>query len=147
VAGNDGATRLVHPRGLKPRHLQISWRSTSAARRPRCRAQRQPAGGVERAGRERGVGVALFERSKRGLTPTVYGECLIRLPPDAAEPDAAGDDQLPADWRGRARIGVPFLAVPVRCRWPSSGCSGGAARLAVLHEATADRCFRCTTVA
>jgi len=38
----------------------------------------QPAISKALAELERGLGVKLFERSARGVNPTVYGECLIR---------------------------------------------------------------------
>ena len=66
---------------LKPRHLRLlvtldDFRNIGKAAGKANVTQ--PAISKALAELERGVGVKLFERSARGVNPTVYGECLIR---------------------------------------------------------------------
>lgn len=131
---------------LKPRHLQILVALDDlrhVGRAAELLNVSQPAVSKGLAEIERGVGVALFERSKRGLTPTVYGECLIRLCRSMLQSlDAAGDELrfLQTGAAGRVRIGVLPLAAPVLVPLAVIRLQREAPRaLAVLHEATADR--------
>ena len=66
---------------LKPRHLHLlvaldDFRNIGKA--AGHANVTQPAISKALAELERGLGVKLFERSARGVNPTVYGECLIR---------------------------------------------------------------------
>ena len=66
---------------LKPRHLHLlvaldDFRNIGKA--AGHANVTQPAISKALAELERGLGVRLFERSARGVNPTVYGECLIR---------------------------------------------------------------------
>ncbi len=66
---------------LKPRHLQLlvtldELRNLGKA--AKALHVSQPAVSLALGELERGLGVRLFERTARGVNPTVYGECLIR---------------------------------------------------------------------
>ncbi|MFO1221211.1 MAG: LysR substrate-binding domain-containing protein [Burkholderiaceae bacterium] len=131
---------------LKPRHLQTlvaldDLRHVSRA--AELLNVSQPAVSKTLAEIERGLGVTLFERSKRGLNPTLYGECLIRLCRSMLQSlDAAGDELrfLQAGAAGRVRVGVLPVAAPVLVPLAVIRLQREAPRsLAVLHEATADR--------
>lgn len=66
---------------LKPRHLQLLVALDNLRNLGKVAAYvhvTQPAVSKTLAQLERGVGVKLFERTARGVVPTVYGECLIR---------------------------------------------------------------------
>ncbi|MCA9646130.1 MAG: LysR family transcriptional regulator, partial [Myxococcales bacterium] len=103
----------------------------------------QPAVSKGLAEIERGVGVVLFDRGKRGLIPTLYGECLIRLCRTMLQSlDSAGEElrHLQAGAAGRVRIGVLPVAAPVLVPHAVIRLQRKAPRaVAVLHEATADR--------
>ncbi len=66
---------------LKPRHLQMLVALDDFRNVGRVAASlnvTQPAVSKALGELEQGLGLALFERSARGVNPTVYGECLIR---------------------------------------------------------------------
>jgi DNA-binding transcriptional LysR family regulator len=66
---------------LKPRHLQMLVSLDDYRNVGRVAASlnvTQPAVSRALGEMERGLGLALFERSPRGVHPTAYGECLIR---------------------------------------------------------------------
>ena len=130
---------------LKPRHLQVLVALDDLRHVGRVAALlnvSQPAVSKGLAEIERGVGVALFERTKRGLTPTVYGECLVRLCRSMLQSlDEAGDElrSLQAGVAGRVRVGVLPVAAPVLVPLAVIRLHREAPRaLAVLHEETAD---------
>ncbi|ODU09806.1 MAG: hypothetical protein ABS84_06855 [Rubrivivax sp. SCN 71-131] len=131
---------------LKPRHLQLlvaldDLRSVS--RVADLLNVSQPAVSKGLAEIEKGVGLVLFERSQRGLTPTVYGESLIRMCRAMLQSlDAAGDElrHLQAGAAGRVRVGVLPVAAPALVPLAVIRLQKIAPRaIAVLHEATADR--------
>lgn len=67
--------------GLKPRHLHLLAALDDFRNVGKVAANAnvtQPAVSKALAELERGLGVKLFERTARGIHPTVYGECLIR---------------------------------------------------------------------
>ncbi len=66
---------------LKPRHLQMVVALDDYRHVGRVADSlnvTQPAVSKALAELERGLGIALFERTARGVHPTVYGECMIR---------------------------------------------------------------------
>jgi DNA-binding transcriptional LysR family regulator len=73
----------IHPDhfDLKPRHLQLLVALDEFRHVGKVAAHvnvTQPAVSKALAELEAGVGVKLFERTARGVHPTIYGECLIR---------------------------------------------------------------------
>ncbi len=66
---------------LKPRHLQLLVALDSFRHIGRAAASlnlSQPAVSLSLGELEKGLGMALFERHARGVTPNAYGECLVR---------------------------------------------------------------------
>ena len=66
---------------LKPRHLHLLVALDNIRNLGRVAEYMhvtQPAVSKSLAELERGVGLRLFERTARGVHPTIYGECLIR---------------------------------------------------------------------
>jgi DNA-binding transcriptional LysR family regulator len=66
---------------LRPRHLQLLVALDNLRNLGKAAAYlhvTQPAVSKTLAEIERGLGMRLFERTARGVVPTVYGECLIR---------------------------------------------------------------------
>lgn len=131
---------------LKPRHLQLLVALDdlrNVGRTAELLNVSQPAVSKTLAEVERGVGVSLFSRGPRGLVPTVYGECLIRLCREMLRSlDAAGDElrQLRVGTTGRVRVGVLPVAAPVLVPRAAIRMQQRTPRsIVVLHEATADR--------
>lgn len=131
---------------LKPRHLQLLVALDdlrSVGRVAGLLNVSQPAVSKTLAEIEKGVGVMLFERGSRGLTPTVYGDCLVRLCRVMLRSlDAAGDElrQLQSGLTGRVRVGVLPVAAPVLAPRAAIRLQQRAPKsLVVFHEATADR--------
>ncbi len=70
-----------HAFDLKPRHLQLLVALDEFRNVGKVAAHvnvTQPAVSKALAEMEAGLGVRLFERTARGIQPTIYGECLIR---------------------------------------------------------------------
>lgn len=66
---------------LKPRHLQLLValdRHRHIGRAAASLHLSQPAVSLSLGELEKGLGLALFERHARGVTPNAYGECLVR---------------------------------------------------------------------
>lgn len=66
---------------LKPRHLQLLVALDNFRHIGRAAASlnlSQPAVSLSLGELEKGLGLALFERHARGVTPNAYGECLVR---------------------------------------------------------------------
>ena len=66
---------------LKPRHLHLLValdNIRNLGRAAETMHVTQPAVSKSLAELERGLGLRLFERTSRGVHPTIYGECLIR---------------------------------------------------------------------
>jgi DNA-binding transcriptional LysR family regulator len=66
---------------LKPKHLQLVVALDDFRNIGQVAANAnvtQPAVSKALAELERGLGVRLFERTARGVRPTIYGECLVR---------------------------------------------------------------------
>lgn len=66
---------------LKPRHLQLLValdRHRHIGRAAASLNLSQPAVSLSLGELEKGLGLALFERHARGVTPNAYGECLVR---------------------------------------------------------------------
>lgn len=131
---------------LKPRHLQLLVGLDDLRHVGRVAELlniSQPAVSKALAEIERGLGLQLFERGRRGLVPTVYGECLIRLCRAMLHSlDTAGDElrRLQTGAGGRVRIGVLPVAAPVLVPRAVMLLHLSAPKaVVVLHEATADR--------
>lgn len=131
---------------LKPRHMQLlvaldDFRHVGKA--AGFLNITQPAVSKALAELERGLEVTLFERSPRGLVPTAYGQCLIRVSRTVLRDlDAARDElrQMRSGSTGRVRIGTlpvaapalaPRAAIRLQARRPGTAVS--------FQEATADR--------
>lgn len=97
---------------LKPRHLQLLVALDSFRHIGRAAASlnlSQPAVSLSLGEMERGLGLTLFERHARGVTPNAYGECLVRH----ARQMLAGLEQareelqaLQAGTAGKVRVGA-----------------------------------------
>lgn len=131
---------------LKPRHLQLLVALDDLRNVGRVAGLlnvTQPAVSKSLAEIEKGLGISLFNRGPRGLTPTVYGECLVRLCRVMLRNlDAAGDElrYLRSGAAGRVRIGVLPVAAPVLVPRSAIRLQQRAPRTdMVFHEATADR--------
>jgi|SRR6185369_7677492 DNA-binding transcriptional LysR family regulator len=131
---------------LKPKHMQLLVGLDDLRNVGRVAGLlnvSQPAVSKTLAEIERGLGVSLFERGPRGLTPTSYGECMIRLCRDMLRSlDSAGDElrQLQSGTTGRVRVGVLPVAAPVLAPRAAIRLQQKAPRsIVIFHEATADR--------
>ncbi len=131
---------------LKPRHMQLLVALDDFRHVGKAAASlnvTQPAISKTLAELERGLEASLFERGPRGLTPTAYGECLIRVSRSVLRDlDATRDQlrQLRAGSTGRVRVGVLLVAAPtlapqaairLQARRPGTAVS--------FQEATADQ--------
>jgi DNA-binding transcriptional LysR family regulator len=131
---------------LKPRHMQLLVALDDFRHVGKAAAFlniTQPAVSKALAELERGLEVALFERGSRGLVPTAYGQCLIRVSRSVLRDlEAARDElrQMRSGSTGRVRIGTlpvaapalaPRAAIRLQARRPSTTVS--------FQEATADR--------
>ena len=131
---------------LKPRHLQLLVALDELRHVGRVAEflhLSQPAISKTLAELERGLELQLFERSPRGLTPTVYGEAMVRMARGMLRDlDTTRETlrQLQSGALGKVRVGVLPVAAPVlvpqavirfRQHAPRNGVS--------LHEGTADR--------
>jgi len=131
---------------LKPRHLQLLVgldELRHVGRVAELLNISQPAVSKALAEIERGVGLTLFDRSRRGLVPTVYGESMIRLSRAMLHSlDVAGDElrMLQTGASGRVRVGVLPVAAPVLVpRAVMRVQEVAPLSVVVLHEGTADR--------
>ncbi|OJX08285.1 MAG: hypothetical protein BGO72_02665 [Burkholderiales bacterium 70-64] len=131
---------------LKPRHMQLLVALDDFRHVGKAAAFlniTQPAVSKTLAELERGLEVTLFERGSRGLVPTAYGRCLIRVSRSVLRDlDAARDElrQMRSGSTGRVRIGTlpvaapalaPRAAIRLQARRPGTAIS--------FQEATADR--------
>jgi len=97
---------------LKPRHLQILVALDNIRNLGKVAASMhvtQPAVSKSLAELERGLGLRLFERTSRGVFPTIYGECLIRHARSMITDLAQARDELrglASGSSGNIRIGV-----------------------------------------
>jgi DNA-binding transcriptional LysR family regulator len=97
---------------LKPRHLQILVALDNIRNLGKAAAYMhvtQPAVSKSLAELERGLGLRLFERTSRGVHPTIYGECLIRHARSMLTDLAQARDELrglASGSSGNIRIGV-----------------------------------------
>lgn len=131
---------------LKPRHLQLLVALDDLRNVGRVASLlnvSQPAISKSLAEIERGIGFDLFERGPRGLTPTVYGECLVRLCRGMLRSlDAAAEElrYLHSGLGGRVRVGVLPVAAPVLVPRAAIRLQQRAPKaMVVFHEATSDR--------
>lgn len=98
--------------GLKPRHFQLLAALDDYRQLGKVAAFMNvstPAVSKTLAELERGLGVKLFERSSRGVSPTPFGECLIRCAKLVTRGLAEAADELDALTRGitgKVRVGV-----------------------------------------
>ena len=131
---------------LKPRHLQLLVALDELRHVGRVAEFlhiSQPAVSKTLAELERGLALQLFERSPRGLTPTAYGEAMVRMARGMLRDlDTTRETlrQLQSGALGKVRVGVLPVAAPVlvpqavirfRQHAPRNGIS--------LQEGTADR--------
>ena len=109
---------------LKPRHLHLlvaldDFRHIGKAARQANVTQ--PAISKALGELERGLGVKLFERSARGVNPTVYGECLIRHARSMLDELAQTRDELRGLITGTAgKVCVGTLSSTVNTLLPQS---------------------------
>ncbi len=103
---------------LKPRHLQLLVALDSFRHIGRAAASlnlSQPAVSLSLGELEKGLGLPLFERHPRGVTPNAYGDCLVRH----ARRMLAGLEQareelqaLQAGTEGKVRVGALPAVTP-----------------------------------
>lgn len=97
---------------LKPRHLHLLVALDNIRNLGRVAETMhvtQPAVSKSLAELERGVGLRLFERTSRGVFPTIYGECLIRHARSMLTDLAQARDELhglASGSSGNIRVGV-----------------------------------------
>lgn len=97
---------------LKPRHLHLLVALDNIRNLGRVAEYMhvtQPAVSKSLAELERGVGLRLFERTSRGVHPTIYGECLIRHARSMISDLAQARDELrglASGSSGNIRVGV-----------------------------------------
>lgn len=102
---------------LKPRHLQLLVALDDFRNVGKVAASlniTQPAVSKSLAELEKGLGVKLFERTARGVHPTIYGECLIRHARTVLTDLTHARDELMGLMSGASgsiRIGALFTAV------------------------------------
>jgi DNA-binding transcriptional LysR family regulator len=105
--------------GLKPRSLQLLVAVDDLRQLGKVAAFMnitQPAVSKAIAEVERGLGLKLFERTARGVHPTIYGECLIRHARSMLGTLAQARDELlglASGSSGSLRVGVLATAAPV----------------------------------
>lgn len=103
---------------LKPRHLQLLVTLDELRNLGKTATQlhvSQPAVSLALAEIEKGLGVRLFERTARGVHPTVYGECLIRQASSMLSGLAQTRDELRAllsGATGRCSVGAMPAMTP-----------------------------------
>ena len=109
---------------LKPRHLQLMVALDEVRNIGKAAARAnvtQPAISKALGDLERGLGVKLFERSARGVQPTVYGECLIRHARIMLDQLASTRDELRGLVTGATgRVAVGALSSTVNTLLPQS---------------------------
>lgn len=109
---------------LKPRQLQLMVALDEVRNISKAAAQAnvtQPAISKALGDLERGLGVKLFERSARGLHPTVYGECLIRHARILLDQLASTRDELRGLVTGASgRVAIGALSSTVNTLLPQS---------------------------
>lgn len=103
---------------LKPRHLQLLVAMDELRNLGKVAASAHvspPAISKSLAELERGLGLKLFERTARGVQPTIYGECLIRHARAILDGLGEARDELRrlvAGVSGRVRVGVLPAVMP-----------------------------------
>lgn len=131
---------------LKPRHMQLLVALDDFRHVGKAAAilnVTQPAISKALAELERGLEVALFERGSRGLVPTPFGQCLIRVSRSVLRDlDTARDElrQMRSGSTGRVRIGTLPVAAPALAPRAAIRLQSRRPGIAVsFQEATADR--------
>ena len=103
---------------LKPRHLQLLVAMDDYRSLGRVAENvnvTQPAVSKTLGELERGLGVKLFERSPRGIRPTIYGECLVRHARNVLSNLSIARDELRelvSGSKGSTHIGALPAAMP-----------------------------------
>lgn len=130
---------------LKPRHMQLLIALDDLRQVARVAGYlnvSQPAVSKTLAELEKGLGVVLFHRGPKGLSPTAYGQILIKLSRSVMrELDVTRDEMrlLASGADGRVRVGVLPTAAPVLAPRALIRLRQAAPRISVvLHEGTSD---------